>query len=72
MGCEHRGGRLASFIIVKDDCEFRASVNAGILVADSIETDPAPPVFVMEPLESIPSLPIGSATIAFVASLVRK
>ena len=64
--------RLASSTIVKDDCEFKASVNAGFLVAESIETDPAPPVFVMEPFESIPSLPIGSATTAFVASLVRK
>jgi hypothetical protein len=36
------------------------------------EFDPAPPVFTTVPLDSMPFFPIGTATTALSASLVRK
>ena len=55
---------------VRADCDTRASGAAGWLVEPSMEFEPAPPVEVQVPADTMPSAPIGNATTLFDSSLL--
>ena len=68
----HEMPRLTLPVIVSVDWLTNASGTISSPVAASMALEPAPPVAVTDPRESVPSSPIGRATTEFSASFVMK